>query len=108
MQEKAVFPGQYIQGPGALSELPALLERLGQRGLILASPTAHERALLAGGVDWTARGASLEIFRGECCEEELGRVAAAAARARADVLVGVGGGTTIDTANMALKPLLSP
>lgn len=100
MHEKAVFPGQYVQGPGAIAELPALLDRLGPRGLVLASPTAHEKALVACGVDWRARGASLEVFRGECCEEELGRVATVVSRTRADVLVGVGGGKTIDTAKI--------
>jgi glycerol dehydrogenase len=100
MHEKAVFPAQYIQGPGATEELPALLGRMGERALILASPTARERALVACGVDWTSLGARLETFRGECCEEELERVAGAVSRARADVLVGVGGGKTIDTAKI--------
>ena len=39
MLKKAVFPGKYIQGPGAITELPALINLLGKRGLILASPS---------------------------------------------------------------------
>jgi len=41
------------------------------------------------------------VFRGECCEDELGRLAAAIAETHADVLVGMGGGKTIDTAKIA-------
>jgi glycerol dehydrogenase len=101
MFKKAVFPGKYIQGVGALGELPALMDLLGTRGLILASPSARDKVLPTCGVDWSARGVCVEVFRGECCEEELGRLGAAIARAGADVLVGMGGGKTIDTAKIA-------
>jgi len=40
MFKKAVFPGKYIQGVGAIGELPTLINLLGQQGLILASPSA--------------------------------------------------------------------
>ena len=101
MFKKAVFPGKYIQGAGAISELPALIGLLGNQGLILASPTAGNRVLPACGIDWNAHSIPIEIFGGECCESELARVAAAVARSRADVLIGVGGGKTIDTAKIA-------
>jgi glycerol dehydrogenase len=101
MFKKAVFPGKYIQGVGAIGELPALIDLLGRRALILASPSANEKVLPGCGVDWTARRVPVEVFRGECCEDELGRLSAALARAQADVLVGMGGGKTIDTAKIA-------
>jgi glycerol dehydrogenase len=99
--KKAVFPGKYIQGAGAVGEVPALIDLLGKKGLILASPSAHAKVLPACGVDWSARDIPVEVFRGECCEEELGRLSAALAQARADVLVGMGGGKAIDTAKIA-------
>ena len=34
MLKKAAFPGKYLQGAGALYELPALVQSFGQRGLI--------------------------------------------------------------------------
>lgn len=101
MLKKAVFPGKYIQGVGAVAELPALLGSLGRRGLILASPTVHEKVLPSCGVEEQARGVRIEVFRGECCEEELGRLAAAIAETQAEVVVGMGGGKTIDTAKIA-------
>lgn len=101
MFKKAVFPGKYIQGVGALGELPALIDLVGKQGLILASPSANGKVLPACGVDWRARAIPIEVFGGECCEDELGGLSAAVARTRADVLVGVGGGKTIDTAKIA-------
>jgi glycerol dehydrogenase len=101
MFKKAVFPGKYIQGVGAIAELPALIDLLGKQGLMLASPSANDKVLPGCGVDWSARAIPIEVFRGECCEDELGRLSAAIAQAHADVLVGVGGGKTIDTAKIA-------
>ncbi len=101
MLKKAVFPGQYLQGVGALSELPALIHSLGQHGLILASPSAARHALPQCGCDWAAAGIGIDHFGGECCEDELGRLADVIAQGQIDVLVGMGGGKTIDTAKIA-------
>ncbi len=97
MFRKAVFPGKYIQGAGALGELPTLTALLGKRGLILASPSARDKVLAGCG----AGAIPVETFGGECCEEELRRVSEAMARTRADILIGAGGGKTIDTAKIA-------
>jgi glycerol dehydrogenase len=101
MFKKAVFPGKYIQGVGAIGELPALIDLLGKQGLILASPSVNDKVLPGCGVDWSARAIPIEVFRGECCENELSRLSAAIAQTHADVLVGMGGGKTIDTAKIA-------
>ena len=99
--KKAVFPGKYIQGAGAIAELPALIGLLGKRGLILASPSAKDRVLPQCGMDPGALDVGLCAFRGECSERELDRLAGVIARGRVDVLVGMGGGKTIDTAKIA-------
>ncbi len=101
MFKKAVFPGKYIQGVGAIGELPALIKLLGKQGLIVASPTVNAKVLPECGVDWGARGIPVELFRGECCEDELARLSAIITRTHADVLVGMGGGKTIDTVKIA-------
>ena len=51
MFQKAVFPGKYIQGVGAMSELPALIALLGKQGLVLASPTSKDKVLPRCGID---------------------------------------------------------
>jgi glycerol dehydrogenase len=99
--KKAVFPGKYIQGAGAVGELPALISLLGKQGLVFASPSVSKKVLPECGVDWSARGIPIEVFHGECCEDELSRLSVAIAKTHADVLVGMGGGKTIDTAKIA-------
>jgi len=101
MFKKAVFPGKYIQGAGTLRELPALMDQLGKKGLILASPSAREKVLPGSGVNPGAAAPRVELFRGECCEDELARLSAIIAQERVDVLAGMGGGKAIDTAKIA-------
>jgi len=100
MFQKAVFPGKYIQGSGAMVELSSLIRLLDKQGLILASPSVQEKVLPRCPVDWAAEGIQVERFGGECCEDEVQRVSAAVADRRVDVLVAMGGGKTIDTAKI--------
>ena len=110
MFKKAVFPGKYIQGVGAVAELPALIGLLGKRGLILASPSVNNKVIPGSGLDLKTHGILVEPFRGECCEDELARLAAIVEQKQVDVLVGMGGGKTIDTAKIvadrAAKPVI--
>lgn len=101
MYKKAVFPGKYIQGDGAINALPDLIDLLGTRGLILASPTAHKRILPACGIAWSARSILIESFGGECSETEVARIFGIIQQENMDVIVGMGGGKTIDTAKIA-------
>ena len=101
MFKKAVFPGKYIQGAGALAQLPELISLFGRRGVVLASPTSYRDILPASGMDLHSGTIQAELFSGECCETELTRVADVIRKHQADVLVGMGGGKTIDTAKIA-------
>lgn len=101
MFKRILFPGKYIQGAGAISELPTLVQLLGKQGLILASPSAQQRILPESGLDLERHCLPVERFAGECCEKELSRFAEVLSRKHADVLVGMGGGKAIDTAKIA-------
>ncbi len=100
MYNKAVFPGKYIQGVGAIAELPALMDLLGKQGLVLASPSVKEKILPGCAIDLQSRAIPIELFNGECCESELARLSAVVLQRKVDVLVGMGGGKTIDTAKI--------
>ena len=98
---KAVFPGKYIQGEGVLSELAGWVRFLGKKGLIIASRSAKEKVLIRRAAELKAGAITAEQFSGECCEKELNRVADLIAVGKADVIIGMGGGKTIDTAKIA-------
>jgi len=98
---KAVFPGKYIQNENALAELPDLIRLLGNKGLLLASPTAKNKILPGYFSEESSACFSVEEFKGECCEKELARLAAIINDKKIDVLVAMGGGKAIDTAKIA-------
>jgi len=100
MFRKAVFPGKYIQGEGALNELPQLVSLLGKKGLILTSRTGIETLLPQYAKAWEGAPIPAERFNGECCEKELNRLTKLVRSEKVDVLVGMGGGKTIDTAKI--------
>lgn len=100
MYKKAVFPGTYIQGAGAISALPELIKVRGKNGLILASPSVIEKVLPQCAIDIDAHAIYTELFRGECCENEVTRLSSLVRDRHIDVLVGMGGGKTIDTAKI--------
>jgi glycerol dehydrogenase len=97
---KSVFPGKYIQGAKALNELPELIRLLGTKCLILASPTAKNKLLPLYSFVQEMEGLSTEAFRGECCTSEIQRIANIVKTQNIDLLVGMGGGKTIDTAKI--------
>ncbi|MEI6306785.1 MAG: glycerol dehydrogenase, partial [Deltaproteobacteria bacterium] len=93
--------GQYHQGQGILHELPEITGLFGSNAIILASPSVKEKILPVFGTDAITAQIPVELFRGECCEDELNRLADIIRRDRIDVIVGMGGGKVIDTAKIA-------
>jgi glycerol dehydrogenase len=97
---KAVFPGKYIQSENALAELPGLISIFGKKGLILASPKVKASILPKCNRKYSGFPADVEEFSGECCQSELKRLTDIVNEKHIDVLVGMGGGKTIDTAKI--------
>ena len=96
-------PGKYIQRAGEIERLSDHLRQLGAKAFLLADSFVFDtmaddlhRSLANGGVLYT-----IERFNGECCSEEIVRVEGLAKAQSAAVVVGVGGGKTIDTAKVA-------
>ncbi|MHC5306030.1 glycerol dehydrogenase [Bartonella sp. LJL80] len=101
-----IFPSRYIQGPEALSLLGEELARLGKKVLLLEDPIVAknlDKQVKDGLGDKIA--AVVEVFTGECCDDEINRLAATDG---IDVVAGIGGGKTLDTAKAVAHALKVP
>ncbi|UXM96518.1 glycerol dehydrogenase (plasmid) [Bartonella sp. HY329] len=101
-----IFPSRYIQGPNALSLLGEELARLGKKVLLLEDPFVakdYNDAINQGLGDKIQ--SVIEVFTGECCDEEIDRLAKTAG---IDVVAGIGGGKTLDTAKAVAHTLKVP
>ncbi len=102
-------PARYAQGREATKQLGAELSQIGITGpvLILSSEAPHR--LLSS--TWTSTMGraniefSVEIFSGECSPAEISRVTSAARSAKANAIIGVGGGKTLDTSRAVADAL---
>lgn len=96
-------PGKYIQCAGEISRLPHHLKELGKTAFLLVDGFVFEAMgkTLAQSFEGTGISARMEKFAGECCTEEIERVTALAKAAKAEIVVGIGGGKTLDTAKLA-------
>lgn len=103
----SIFPARYVQGAGALSLLPEEAARLGSKALAVVTKSMRSTLdkALAG---QTGMALQCENFNGECSDEEIERLAAAAKQAGADVIIGMGGGKPLDTAKAVAHALKLP
>ncbi len=93
----SIFPGRYVQGAGALSLLPEEVARFGDKALAIVDPVVLDQVKSV--LDGTKEIAvEVEAFGGECSDEEVERIAARAKAAGAKVVIGIGGGKSLDTA----------
>lgn len=104
-----IFPGRYTQGPDCIKRLGHEILRFGRSGFIICSPYALEHLAvdLRQAIEGQVR-AVIERFERECSDEEIKRLSDLARRAESEVIVGVGGGKTLDTAKAVAHELGTP
>lgn len=93
-------PNLYVQGPGALQELPAIVRRHGERVFVVIDPVVAKLigSLLKRHLSEIHDQCCLAEFGGECTAEEIARLSDQCKAYEPDVIMGVGGGKAIDTA----------
>lgn len=98
-----ISPGRYVQGAGAIHRLGEFLSRIGKTPLLVADDVVwgfvgHDigTSLQIAGLPMTR-----EVFNGTPTAVEIDRLTDAIRSANADVVVGVGGGSTIDACKAA-------
>jgi glycerol dehydrogenase len=98
-----IAPRRYVQGRNVLREAGVHISKIGKKPLLLWD--ARVKSILGPRVLPSLKEAALDIleveFRGETTKAEAARVAQAAQAGGADMIVGVGGGKTLDTAKAA-------
>lgn len=107
MLTKTQFPGQYIQGYDAIKQLGKQVKNFGQKAYLICDPFVYDKML----GDFQASLADeinieKEKFHGECSDEEVERISSKAKDV--DIIIGIGGGKTLDTAKAVAYQLGLP
>ncbi len=96
------FPGRYIQGPGALTQLGPEAAAYGKHAYVLLDAGVYDifidriEAAFQGHVD-----AKIDRFGGECTQDAIDAAGKTATDMGAAVIIGMGGGKALDAAKAA-------
>ncbi len=95
-----ISPGKYVQGPGELGRLGQYAKTYGKKALILITESGFRRVgqLIQAGFAESGCEAVFDYFNGECSKSEIRRLEDVLKSNGCDIMVGVGGGKTLDTA----------
>ena len=94
-------PGKYIQGKNVIANLCDEVSFLGEKGAFaIVGPSAlrkYEQQIRGSFANGSFK-VELRRFGGECSQKEIDEVCGAVKQAGCDVVMGIGGGKTLDTA----------
>ncbi|MFA6583622.1 MAG: glycerol dehydrogenase [Elusimicrobiaceae bacterium] len=109
MITRTIFPGKYIQGPGTLAQLGKEAAHFGKHAFILCSPSVY-KGIIPGIKKAVSQDIQITVekFGRECSDKEIARVTRLAKASACDVIIGMGGGKTLDTARITADSLKLP
>lgn len=97
-------PSKYIQGMHTFNRLAEYSKKFSKNGvLVLMDQYAYNdlRESIKGQFEKEKLKVLVEVFKGECCMEEIGKIKAYMEEESVDTVVGIGGGKVIDVAKAA-------
>jgi glycerol dehydrogenase len=104
-----LFPGRYVQGTDSIQRLGQELSRYGQKGLAICTPFVFEKTWpVLQNHSQKFFQFNAEKFNRECSDEEIDRLAALSEKQKSEVIIGIGGGKTLDTAKAVAYKLKLP
>ncbi|MDR2387496.1 MAG: glycerol dehydrogenase [Deltaproteobacteria bacterium] len=103
-------PFRYLQGPGALKALPQLARPYGRKLLIVIDAFLYHdlKSLLESYLQGSELTSIFHQFGGECTLNEIDRLSQLGQANRSEVICGLGGGKTLDTAKLTAQALKKP
>ena len=100
MAKILISPSKYVQGAGELKNLGSYAAVHGKSALALITASGRKRVGAAVESGFAKAGVDLhfEEFHGECSKNEVRRLVALLEEKGCDMVIGIGGGKTLDTA----------
>ena len=100
MRKIMTAPGRYIQDYDVIEDFASQVSRLGSNPFIIGGKTALSRVRdkIMPGIESSGLKCTFSVFTGKGTKKDVSDFAAEAERNSADIITGIGGGLTIDTA----------
>ncbi|KII77334.1 glycerol dehydrogenase [Vibrio renipiscarius] len=100
MDKIIISPSKYIQGEGALANIGKYVSTFGNKPFAIADNFVMGLTQDTVSTSFAANDIAvrLECFNGECSRPEVERLITLSKEMNADVIIGIGGGKTLDTA----------
>jgi glycerol dehydrogenase len=100
MDKIIISPSKYVQGEGVLSNIAHYVKTMGGQPLVIADEFVTQ--LVGDRIKQSFKQHDLPLamntFQGECSRSEIERIIDICVQQHSDVIIGVGGGKTLDTA----------